>query len=91
MPYKFGNQQPQRFRRGHTRRQERRRAAGGSLLAAAAVTMQAVREEVRRVVRLAAVRKITQLSPEALEAASNRALRAAFRHVPQTELAALDR
>ncbi|KAI7836917.1 hypothetical protein COHA_009249 [Chlorella ohadii] len=52
--------------------------------------MQAVREEVRRVVRLAAVRKITQLSPEALEAASNRALRAAFRHVPQTELAALD-
>lgn len=53
--------------------------------------MQAVREDLRRVVRLANVNKITQLSPEALEAASNRALSALARHAPQAELAALDR
>lgn len=53
--------------------------------------MQAVREDLRRVARLASVNKITQLSPEALEAACYRALSTLARHAPQAEPAALDR
>lgn len=52
--------------------------------------MEAAREELRRVVPLAAVTKITQLSPDALTRAANRALAAVLKLAPPTELGALD-
>ena len=53
--------------------------------------METVRDKLRRVTQLAGVKKITQLSPEALAHASNQAWAALARHEPQDELAALAR
>jgi hypothetical protein len=53
--------------------------------------MQSLREKLRRVVHLATVNKVTQLSAESLETAAEQALSAVLKHTPQADLAALDR